>query len=222
MKLAKRFLTTLKNIKFNRVIQILYPLFTYYILYNFSFVVFELLFEESMGQLFCLMLSGIVCIIPEYIIFKNSPKLIPDKLTKEEFFRDSLMVLITVLIGILLNIFLTQSGIIENSNNFSQATSVLTDGSIFIKIACNCLVIPILEELLYRGIIAGQLCLWHGTFLATVFSAFCFGILHFNIVQFLYALIVGLALGFMYCKSKRLIFCIFAHGLINLCAIIFS
>ena len=113
-------------------------------------------------------------------------------------------------------------GIVENSDGFQSASKKLTDGTLIIKILSNVIIIPILEELLYRGIIAGQVCLWYGWIAATIFSSFCFGISHFNIVQFLYALIVGIALGTLYCKTKRLSLCILAHGITNLIVILFS
>ena len=117
---------------------------------------------------------------------------------------------------------LTQIGIAQVSDGFKRAENTLSDGDIIIKLLCNCLVIPILEELLLRGIITGQLYLWYGLIPSVLFSSIFFGILHNNIVQFIYALIVGIGLGVMYVKTKRLSLCIIAHCLINLIVIIFS
>ncbi len=213
----------MKPIRSNRVIQILYPLFVYYIFYNVLYSVFSYIFQEKMGQLFCLMLSGMITIIPIYLIYRKVPKLIPDSINKKStYVLYALGVICVVFIAISLNVIITHLGIVENSDGFQSASKKLTDGTLIIKILSNVMIIPILEELLYRGIIAGQVCLWYGWIAATIFSSFCFGISHFNIVQFLYALIVGIALGTLYCKTKRLSLCILAHGITNLIVILFS
>ncbi|MBR5636392.1 MAG: CPBP family intramembrane metalloprotease [Pseudobutyrivibrio sp.] len=180
------------------------------------------LYAANIGRLMCLLIAALFCLLPMWIIYKGMPKLIPSHIEKNEIIKSIIWVILVVVVGVLTNIILTKSGLIYHSANFSKASKTLTDGSLWIKILCNALVIPVLEELLMRGIIAGQLCLWYGPVQAVVLSTICFGIIHNNIVQFIYAVIVGLALGFMYVKNKRLWMCFVAHGLINLIAIIFS
>lgn len=214
----------MKAIKSNRIIQILYPLLVYYVLYNLLYAVFAMLFEENTSHLFCLMLAGLFTIVPEYIIYTKVPKFINTQKysNKISIFKDALRVIAVVVIGLLLNIFITRLSIIDVSDSYKNISQGLYSGSLPVKIACNALVIPVLEELLYRGIIAGQIYLWHKSFFAILISAFCFGIFHFNIVQFLYAFIVGLFLGLLFIKTRRLSTCILAHGLINLIVIITS
>ncbi len=214
----------MKAIKSNRIIQILYPLLVYYILYNLLYALFAMFLEKATSHLFCLMLAGLFTIVPEYIIYIRVPRLIntekyPDK---RSFFRDILRIIAVVAVGLLLNIIITQLSIIDISESYKNSSQGLYSGSLPVKILCNAVVIPALEELLYRGIIAGQIYLWHGPYPAILISAFCFGILHFNIVQFLYAFIVGLFLGLLFIRTKRLATCILAHGLINFIVIIIS
>ena len=73
-----------------------------------------------------------------------------------------------------------------------------------------------MEELLYRGIVLGQLLLWMKPAAAVLISAILFGIFHFNVVQFLYAFLVGLLIGAVYVKTGRLFLCMLGHGLTNL------
>lgn len=170
-----------------------------------------------------MLIAGLVCLVPMYQIYKSVPKLIPEQsITRSLIIQYILWVVGAVMLGIIVNIVLTHSPLINESAGFAKAADTLSDGSLIIKILCNCLVIPILEELLMRGIIVGQLYLWHGLLPAIMFSSICFGILHNNIVQFLYAMIIGIALGLMYIKTKRLSLCILAHCLINLIVILFS
>ena len=157
-----------------------------------------------------------------WIIYNGIPKIIQDELDKKKLLTAVIWIIAVIGIGVISNIILTHSGLIAQSDNFSKASETLTDGNLLLKILCNALVIPVLEELLLRGIIAGQLCLWYGPLQAVVLSTICFGIIHNNIVQFIYAIVVGLALSFMYVKHKRLWMCFVAHGMINLIAILFS
>lgn len=213
----------MKQIKFNRFFQIIYPLLVYYVFYNVTYSLSRDFLGSKIGSLACLLLAGMVTIIPELIILKKAYTIHPAKaFSLKEDYKDLLYIILVVALGIALNVLITQTGLTESSKGFSDANRVLSDGSIVIKILCNVIMIPILEEVLYRGIICGQLYNWYGTLLATIISAFCFGFLHFNIVQFLYAFIVGLALSAVYCKCKRLWVVIIAHGLTNLIVILFA
>lgn len=59
-----------------------------------------------------------------------------------------------------------------------------------------CLLGPILEELIYRGIVLQKL-LPHGTRLAIILSAVCFGLMHHDFYQGLSAFLVGIIYGFI-------------------------
>lgn len=209
--------------KTNRIIQIVYPLLVYFIIYQLGVGLLLDIIGDKYDKLWCLIIAAIACLIPMTIIFRSVPKLIPEPInSKKQVINYALWTVGVVAIGVAFNVILTISGIIEVSDGFKRASDILTDGSFYLKVLCNCIVIPVLEELLLRGIVAGQLYLWYGTIPALLISSICFGILHNNIVQFIYALIMGFALGFLYIKNKRLSLCFIAHGLINLFAIIFG
>ena len=213
----------MKQIKFNRIIQIIYPLIVYFLVYQVGVAFLIDMIGDKYGKLTCLLIAGIVCLFPIYLIYKTLPHIIPEKLTdKKQLYSYIFWCVGVVILGIVTNILLTHSGLITESKGFERAENTLTDGFLLLKILCNCLVIPILEELLLRGIIAGQLYLWCGTFISVFFSSIFFGILHNNIVQFIYAVVVGIGLGLMYVKTKRLSLCFICHCLINLIVIIFS
>ncbi|MBP3728521.1 MAG: CPBP family intramembrane metalloprotease, partial [Pseudobutyrivibrio sp.] len=204
----------MKQIKTNRIIQILYPILVYFIVYQLGVALLIDIIGDKYGKLIGLLIAGIVCIIPMYIIFQSVPKLIPDKITDmNQIIKYMLWVIGVCFAGIVLNVILTQIGIAESSEGFERAQNTLSDGSLIIKILCNCLVIPILEELLLRGIVTGQLYLMYGLIPSVFISSIFFGILHNNIVQFIYALVVGILLSLMYVKTKRLSLCIITHCL---------
>lgn len=75
---------------------------------------------------------------------------------------------------------------------------------------------PIGEELLCRGIIfrlAGKVSskFW----IANIVQAFAFGLIHANLVQGTYAFFMGLALGYIYGKYRRIWLCMLLHASIN-------
>ncbi len=86
-------------------------------------------------------------------------------------------------------------------------------------IISTCVFAPIFEEILFRGILLKGLIntstnekeVW----LAIVFTAFMFGVIHMNPWQFIAAMISGIALGYVYYRTKSLGNTIFMHALNN-------
>ena len=185
-------------------------------MYNILGNAFDLIFLNSQGHLMSLLLAGILTIIPIAVIYRRVPGIV---YTKEEhkhsFLINVLYIVCIVLVAVGLNVVLTRFTV-------STGSSRLTDGSLVLKLLCNCLVIPILEELLYRGIVLGQLYVMYGARAAILISAFCFGFFHFNLIQFLYAFIVGLVIGLAYVRTKHILVPIIGHGLANLVVVIYS
>lgn len=181
------------------------------------------MFQEQYGKLFGVLIAAALCIPPIYLFYRSGPRLVPDKITsKEQIGNYAFWILCVVICGLIFNVILYYSGIAEFSEGFNRTNETLHDGSLLIKILCNCLVIPILEELLMRGIVTGRLCIWYGMFPAILISSICFGIIHNNIVQFIYAFIIGIGLALMYCRTKRLSLCIITHCIMNFIITIFT
>ncbi len=103
---------------------------------------------------------------------------------KETFPRECLYILGVVALGLILNFIISHTPLVAYSSGYAQANATLYAGGLLTKIFANCISIPILEELVYRGIVCGQLSLWYDEKIAVIISAFCFGIMHFNVVQF--------------------------------------
>lgn len=79
-----------------------------------------------------------------------------------------------------------------------------------------CLLAPILEESLTRGVILDGMQNKYGWPLALAVSAGIFALLHFNLVQTLSALVCGLVLGALYLYTGSLLCCMLAHAAYNL------
>jgi membrane protease YdiL (CAAX protease family) len=74
---------------------------------------------------------------------------------------------------------------------------------------------PILEELLMRGIVLNGLLRNYSPWKAIVWSSVFFGVMHLNPWQFITAMIMGMAIGYLYWKTKSLLLCMFIHALNN-------
>ena len=74
---------------------------------------------------------------------------------------------------------------------------------------------PILEELIFRKLMLDRTRAY-GEKTAIIFSAICFGLFHGNLTQFLYAGCVGLFLGYVYCKTGKVLYTMILHALLNL------
>jgi uncharacterized protein len=77
---------------------------------------------------------------------------------------------------------------------------------------------PILEELLFRGIILEGLLKNYQPYRAIGFSAFLFALIHGNLAQGIGALMIGLLIGWIYWKTESIIPGILIHLLNNLTA----
>ena len=73
----------------------------------------------------------------------------------------------------------------------------------------------ILEELLMRGIILDGLLRHHDPRKAILVSAFLFGLIHLNPIQFVYGFLSGLFLGWVYWRTRSLLACMVIHGVNN-------
>ena len=76
------------------------------------------------------------------------------------------------------------------------------------------LVAPVLEELIFRKLMLDRI-RNYGEKTAIVFSALCFGLFHGNLPQFLYAFSVGVFLGYVYCRTRKVLYTMIMHVLLN-------
>ena len=79
---------------------------------------------------------------------------------------------------------------------------------------------PILEELLFRGIILDGLLKQHSPALAIFISTMLFGIVHLNPQQFIAALFLGGFMGWVYYRTGSFLACMIIHCAANLSAFI--
>ncbi len=85
-----------------------------------------------------------------------------------------------------------------------------------------CILAPVLEEMLFRGIILRAFLLQYSPVKAIILSALLFGLAHLNIYQFVVASLIGLLAGWLYERTHSLIPCIALHTFYNTCITVFG
>ena len=123
-------------------------------------------------------------------------------------------------LGMAVNNVIVMTPLIETSAGFQSANQAFFAGGVVFELLGSCLVIPIAEELLFRGVVYKRLKLYFGVTPALIGSALIFGIMHVNLVQFLYAAVIGLLLAFVLEKTGKLSMAVFGHIAANLVAVL--
>lgn len=79
---------------------------------------------------------------------------------------------------------------------------------------------PLCEEIVFRGLIYRRARLYTGSRWGAVISSLLFGLYHGNMIQFIYAFLLGLVLCAVYDRCRDLKICIAAHAALNLWTIL--
>ncbi len=108
----------------------------------------------------------------------------------------------------------------EYSASYAQVQETFYTGRMLLEITALCIVIPFVEELLYRGIVYGRLKDWLGVRYAVFISAVIFGLIHMNLVQFIYAAVFGLLLAYFREAAGNLLGAVTAHMAANLTSVL--
>lgn len=124
------------------------------------------------------------------------------------------------LAGLVLNNVIGATGLAEASAGYQSATLHFWAGGVLFEILGAGILIPLVEELLYRGIVYARLSDWVGIRAGAVISALIFGALHFNMVQFIYAALTGLLLVFFLEKTHNLYGAVLGHIGANLVTVL--
>ena len=105
---------------------------------------------------------------------------------------------------------------IPTGDMFEYAMEYFESLPIGILLIETCIIAPIFEEILYRGILLKGLINKYNTKRAIVYSALIFGIAHLNIPQGINAFLLGLILGIVFYYTRSIYLCMIMHFVNNL------
>lgn len=152
-----------------------------------------------------------------YLIVRNmktvrrpKSKLYPDELFHLFLISEAVM-MAGNLIGVSLNSLISTLIGKEVTNGVAE---LITDSPIWVITLVAVIIGPIVEELIFRKLIIDRLSVF-GDLTAVITSAVLFGLFHGNLYQFFYAAGLGIVLGYIYTKTRNVIYPIIIHMLIN-------
>jgi membrane protease YdiL (CAAX protease family) len=120
-----------------------------------------------------------------------------------------LMLNITGLISLLLRLN-------ERFPSYSEIMKILSEGPLAVRLAAIAILAPVLEEVLFRGIIFSRMREISNFHISAAVSSFLWAAAHMNMVQGITAFAYGLFLAFLYEKFKVLWVPILSHCVFNL------
>ena len=133
-----------------------------------------------------------------------------------------MVVCISIAFAVGLNSILLVADIARYSKAYQEAAASLYAPPLWQQILYSGILIPIIEEMVFRGGIYRLMrrrvpFLW-----SALISAMLFGIYHGNLVQFIYAGICGFMLAYLYEKYRYIAVPIVAHMLMNIVVCLMS
>lgn len=206
---------------------ILYPIVLYYVISSFVFFAMNIIFGEAQEIYMLKQLVSSGATIPFLVsLWKQDmyvENVVYGKLKQPIGKLVLQIVLVCVAVGTLgvaLNNFIAMTPLVEISTGFQTANENFFSGGLLLEILASCIVVPIAEELLFRGIVLKRSTMMVGEPLGILFSALLFGLIHVNLVQFLYATLLGILLAVIVVRTRRVSMAIFGHAAANLIAIL--
>lgn len=133
------------------------------------------------------------------------------------------------ILGILLLGIFVSTGVgklvnLVNIDNIIGSNEAVNDtflsNPLVFQILTLCIAAPIVEELVFRGMIYNRLKQYTDTVVAVFVSAGIFGIYHGNLVQGIYAAVLGILLCFVYERCKSFVAPVLLHMVANSTALI--
>ena len=210
----------------NRIWEIVYPVLTYYATLSIASYIAQMFFGTGVeNYMLCKTIGSIVAIPVVFADYKRDLMLtgrygLKNPITAVEMKQLLAIVGITICLSIGLNNIICMSPLVQMSEEFQNASDAFYGSDFGIELLGSALVTPLLEELLHRGVVFGRLRRRLNMWPAVILSAFVFAVLHFNIVQFVYAFLLGIVFALFVEKTGRLYPAVIAHIIANGIAVI--
>ncbi|WP_312578966.1 CPBP family intramembrane glutamic endopeptidase [Clostridium sp.] len=183
--------------------------------------------NEVAGKLnYILLISSIVTVLIFLIIYAIRKK----KLTEEILLKKTKLMNIVIAALIGTSVWLFNSGVLvllqlngllmEQFQGMNEILNPLTEANLFIMILTIGIVAPFAEEFLFRGVIYRTLSKNISIPVTIIIQGILFGIYHGNLIQGVYASLLGIIFGFITYKTQSLWPAIIAHMTNNTIAVI--
>lgn len=161
----------------------------------------------------------IIVLIPLYRHFKNKYDVYTAKFN---FGKVKYVITLAFALCVASNILLQfLPSTIDNAVS-KQVQMMTEDYGMLVSLFIVSFLIPIVEELLFRGFLYSGASLLGGAVFAIAFTSTLFGLIHFNLEQGIYAVIAGVFLSYVRYKYDSVLYAVIMHLMMNATSIIFS
>ena len=176
----------MKQTKGYQIWQIIYPIGIYYVVSSLCYFALEMLLGNAdetymLRQLVCAAVT-IPAILKYYMADKNIRDTVYGqkkfKLGSEQMIYIAVTVVSVSALGIAVNNIIAMTPLIQTSEGFQTANQAFFAGTAVYELLGSCFLIPIAEELLFRGVVYQRLKLMLGVSPAIICSALIFGLVH--------------------------------------------
>lgn len=213
-----------KNHPLIQLWQVLYPLLLYYavvlIVLSFARIVIG---SDDAHYVICQLIATVFAIpvmLPFYRVDRamlGNPPLI---LGKKEIQAIAWAVLLAGLLSISCNNMILMSPLVDFSEGFKEANAGFYGSTLWLELVSSALLTPVLEELVFRGIVYGRIRRMIPVVPAVIVSALLFALVHFNVVQFVYAFVMGIFLAVLVELCGHMYVAVAGHMMANAIAVI--
>lgn len=104
--------------------------------------------------------------------------------------------------------------------SYEKTSSLLLNGNIVYRLFALGVITPAAEEIIFRGLVFNRVKKQYGSLYGIVVSSLMFGAFHFNLVQGLYAFIIGMAFAYCYELTGDLKVPVYMHMSINVLTVL--
>ena len=125
-----------------------------------------------------------------------------------------------IFLSVALNNLVNLLGIPLQNDGFQTTSALVYQAPLWMQIAGLGILVPLSEEVLFRGLLYRRLRDFAGVGASLLLSSLGFAFIHGNLVQGVYAFLLGLALGYVYERYRCLWAPLLLHALANITALV--
>lgn len=197
------------------------PIFIYYIINNGVTIcgmsVLKQMQEESVAGLLpslVKMMAMVIGAMSVYSFFRREKVLM--EVRKMELKAVLCLMVAGVVLSLTLNFLFFVSGFTAASEQYQQVAKVQFSLPFWLACIFYGMLSPVVEEMVFRGIVYNALCRHTTTIMGVIGSALLFGAFHGNVVQMIYGSLMGVVMACVYQRYRNLLAPIVFHGAANI------
>lgn len=209
-----------------RIWYIVYPFLFYYAVSVIVMSLCTMIIGGDQSHFVSCQLITTVVTIPFMLPFYRQDRALAGKesihnwFTKDILYHAVAAAVIAACISIALNNIISMTPLVTLSAGYQEANANFYGSTLVLELISSAIMTPILEELVFRGIIFGRLKTMIPKIPAIIVSALIFAAVHFNVVQFIYAFLLGLVLAILMEEAGHVYPAVVGHMAANTIAVL--